>query len=265
MHSYAQTNIQLFNQMRSEGYSQQDIEQVGKVYEFAMELFTGLFMPSGKTFISHLVGTASILASLHVPVSVVSAGLIHAAYLYGNFGGAKEGITEIKRSYVKDAVGTEIEEYVEKYERMVWSPKNILLLRDALDELNPIDRYVLLMNLANELEHNLDLGALYFPDRDNWYRRHIERYGPIMMEMADRLGVPSLTDGMATAFVNLASAAIPVQPRMSGAHDGAYLVVPKSYRQQFGVVSYQKLLQAQVFFCEIMNKLKRRYRQLSSD
>ena len=81
MHPYAQTNVQLFNQLRSQGYSQNDRERVREAYEFAMRLFTGLFLPSGKTFIDHLVGTASILTSLRMPVEVVVAGLIHAAYL----------------------------------------------------------------------------------------------------------------------------------------------------------------------------------------
>ena len=91
MHAYAQTNVQLFNQLQSEGYSKKDRERVREAYEFAMRLFTSLFLPSGKTFIDHLVGTASILASLHMPVEIVAAGLIHAAYLHGDFGGATNG------------------------------------------------------------------------------------------------------------------------------------------------------------------------------
>ena len=75
MHAYAQTNVQLFNQLQSEGYSARDRELVRLAYEFAMGLFTGLFLPSGKTFIDHLVGTASILTSLHVPVEVVAASV----------------------------------------------------------------------------------------------------------------------------------------------------------------------------------------------
>ena len=61
-------------------------------------LFAGLFLPSGKTFIDHLVGAAGILLPyLHMPVELVAAGLIHAAYLHGDFGGATKGISEIKR------------------------------------------------------------------------------------------------------------------------------------------------------------------------
>ncbi|NJL09589.1 MAG: hypothetical protein HC908_03480 [Calothrix sp. SM1_7_51] len=67
MHCFAQTNIQLFNQLHREGYSSTDLSLIANAYSLAMELFTGTFRPSKKTFIAHLVGTASILASLHAP------------------------------------------------------------------------------------------------------------------------------------------------------------------------------------------------------
>ena len=64
---------------------EEERELVRRTYEFAMLLFTGLFLPSGKGFIDHLVGTASNLASLHTRIEIVAAGLIHAAYLHGDF------------------------------------------------------------------------------------------------------------------------------------------------------------------------------------
>ena len=66
MYRFAQTNIQLLNQMYDLGYDEQEIAAVGKSYELAMILFTGRFRGSGKTFIAHLVGTASILVSVRV-------------------------------------------------------------------------------------------------------------------------------------------------------------------------------------------------------
>ena len=70
MHSYARTNIQLFNQLRQEGYSNTDLRSVRDAYELAMVLFTGRFQPSGRPFVTHVVGTASILASLRLPAPV---------------------------------------------------------------------------------------------------------------------------------------------------------------------------------------------------
>ncbi len=76
MNYYAQTNIQLFGQMLREGYSNADLGCVRNAYELVMWLFTGIYRPSGKAFVEHLVGTAGILSSLHAPVEVVAAGLL---------------------------------------------------------------------------------------------------------------------------------------------------------------------------------------------
>ena len=66
MINFAQTNIQLLNQLHREGYSADDLHLVRVAYRFAMDLFSGQFRASGKTFIAHLVGTASVLGSLRV-------------------------------------------------------------------------------------------------------------------------------------------------------------------------------------------------------
>jgi (p)ppGpp synthase/HD superfamily hydrolase len=260
MHAYAQTNVQLFNQLRSEGYSKKDRERVREAYEFAMRLFTGLFLPSGKTFIDHLVGTASILASLHVPIEVVIASLIHAAYLHGDFGGARKGISEVKRKQVRDAVGEEVEGYVARYDRTPLNWETIAMLRDTLAELSPIDRNVLLMCLANELEHNLDLGGLYYvrsEKEQKWHQQHIERFAPIMVDMAGKLGFPSLSAEMARVFNNIILAQVPVEPRIRSNHRVAYRIVLKSYRERFGVAYYRKLLHARLWCSEILSRVKR--------
>ena len=45
MHYYAQTNIQLFNQLRRDGYSRADLDLVRDGYELALVLFTAAFSP----------------------------------------------------------------------------------------------------------------------------------------------------------------------------------------------------------------------------
>ena len=80
-------------------------------YAFAMRLFTGCFRQSGKTFISHLVGTASILAEFHASATTVAAGLLHSAYSHGEFGTGERGISEAKRKQLRLVVGSEVETY----------------------------------------------------------------------------------------------------------------------------------------------------------
>jgi (p)ppGpp synthase/HD superfamily hydrolase len=242
--TYAQTNIQLFNQLEREGYSKSDRERVHETYEFAMRLFSGLFLPSGKTFIDHLVGTASILASLHMPVEIVAAGLIHAAYLHGDFGSVRMGISENKRKEIRKVVGEEVEDYVARYDRLLWSPPKILIIRDTLDELDPVARKVLLMRLANELEHQLDFGGMYYAESEKQQERHqryMNSYGSMLMTMAERLGFSSLAAEMAQVFKDIISIRVPVEPWIRSKHQVAYLVVPKSYRERFSVRSWRKL------------------------
>ena len=74
---YAQTNIQLYRQLAELGYPSTDVSRVHRGHSLAMKLFTGLFRGSGRPFLAHLVGTASVLASVRVPIEVVTAGLLH--------------------------------------------------------------------------------------------------------------------------------------------------------------------------------------------
>jgi (p)ppGpp synthase/HD superfamily hydrolase len=243
MHAYAQTNIQLFNQLRADGYSERDRAFLFETYEFAMRIFTGLYMASGKPFIDHLVGTASILASLHAPVEVLAAGLIHAAYLYGDFGCVRKGMTNAKRDQVRRAVGERIENYIARYDRRPINLKSLTALRDRLDDLDAIDRTVLLMRLANELEHHLDLGSLYFPSekQQRGHRRYLESYGPLVVTLAERLGFPSLAAELKIAFGKIAAVEPPLEPCVRVSHTDAFLNPPRSYRQCFSAVSWRHL------------------------
>ncbi|MDJ0712602.1 MAG: HD domain-containing protein [Prochloraceae cyanobacterium] len=202
---YAQTNLQLFNQLRNQGYSDSDLSSIQSAYHAAVYLYTGCFRPSGKTFLSHLVGNASILASLGCPAKIVAAGMLHAAYYCGGFGENKKGITPTKRQKLIEAVGEEVEEYVARYTKLEWNQNNISVLQQRLDSLDKIDREVLLMRLANELEEYLDLGLLYCKDKQQeYFDRH-----PQIVAMAEKLGFPALAAELAMAHAEMAKATIP--------------------------------------------------------
>lgn len=231
--TYAQTNVQLFNQLEQVGYSKDERQRVFEGYEFGIRIFSGLVLPFGKPFIDHLVGTASILASLRVPTELVVAGLIHAAYLHGDFGGFRTGATRRNRQRVRRVVGEETEAYVVAYHRLLWTSKKILALHDTVDELSATDRDVLLIRLANELEHHLDLGALYFARNETerkGHQRHIGRHGPLMVTMAERLGQSSLAAEMQATFDSIVRYEGNRIPFNRSHRMEAYLVPPQSYR-----------------------------------
>lgn len=213
MYRYAQTNIQLFNQLHninqlenSPRYSDAEMKNILNAYELAMCLFAGRFRASGKTFIAHLIGTASILAPLNVPGSVIAAGLIHAVYAHGNFGDRKKGINEIKREIVRNIVGEEIEEYVARYTAFKWNQQSI----SNADPKCTKERYVLLIRLANELEEHLDFAIFYCSEKKRkQYLNRAEIYGDRIVEIAYKLGFPSLAAELAKAFQQINTAEIP--------------------------------------------------------
>jgi (p)ppGpp synthase/HD superfamily hydrolase len=259
MHTYAQTNVQLLNQLRSDGYSEKERAFILGAYEFGMRIFTGLYLASGKPFIDHLVGTASILASLHTPLEVVAAGLLHAAYLHGDFGSIRKGVSKGKRAQVRRAVGEQVEEYILRYDRLPLGLQKTAALHDRFDDLDTLDRTVLLMRLANELEHHLDLGALYFPGekQQRGHQRYMEGYGPLVVTMAERLGFPSLAAELRMALEKIAALEPPLEPCVRSKDTSAYLIAPGSYCQWFSVTSWRKLSVAYGASFLILRRAKR--------
>ena len=86
MERVAQTNLQLYNQLRAQGYSQKELVIVHRAYEFLTTIYPGYFQADGKPFVAHTVGVASILAHLQLPAEFIAAGLLHNIYGNGDFG-----------------------------------------------------------------------------------------------------------------------------------------------------------------------------------
>src|SRR5438552_14984862 len=136
---YAQTNIQLVNQMRERGYSSDDITLISNAYRFSLPLFSGRFRVSGKTFFAHLIGTASVLASLDRDATLVAAGLLHAAYTHGDFGDGGRGVTDDKRAQVRAPVGNRVEDYVARYAGLRWDAESIPAIATGLGSMTQAD------------------------------------------------------------------------------------------------------------------------------
>ncbi len=230
MHSYAQTNIQLFNQLHREGYGPAELETVVGAHELATTLMTGQFRASGKTFIAHLVGTASILGSVHAACPMVAAALLHAAYSAGDFGDDRLGPSDAKRGQVGSAVGEEVEDYVWRYHNLPWDDQTIRTVADGLDGMTAIERGVVLMRLANELEDFLDLGMLYCGDQKRGWTSGSRR-SQLMTGMARALGFPGLADELQRTFDETSTAALPPELSRRNARNASFLLPPRSYQR----------------------------------
>jgi (p)ppGpp synthase/HD superfamily hydrolase len=232
MRSYAQTNIQLFNQLRREGYSTTELNLIRDAYELAMTCYSCRFSPSGRPFIAHVIRTASILASLPVPPKVVAAGLIHNIYEKGDFGDGRRGISPARRKRVASLVGQEVEEYVAKFPTLYWESRTTQLARDNPDKLSLIDRNILLTLFADHLEHLLDYDVLYY---DYAVAQYYIDHSKIAAEIAEGLGVCSLAAHLREAIRAAKSAELPIDLTASKIRHASSLVVPNSCRKRFPV------------------------------
>jgi len=228
-----QTNIQLYRQLAGLGYETADIGAVARSYELGIGLFAGVYRGSGKPFLAHLVGTASILADQRARGPVVAAGLLHAAYTHGEFGNGWRGVSPRKRAQVQRAVGEEIEDLVARYTELGWNPRAIASAHERIDVMTPREREVLLIRLANELEDHLDLGILYLGDADH-RREHMRVHLSSCVEMARRLGHPDLAARLAATFDEVAGAELPGTLKRNEAE--SFRVAPASHRLRLRVL-----------------------------
>jgi len=147
---YAQTNVQLYDQMLSDGYSNSDVATIQHAYDSMQPLFSASFRGSGRPFLTHLVGTASILAEAKQPITIIVAGLCHAAYEFGDFGPGLRHRSMKNRQKLQRWIGTEAEALVWDYAHLDWSLGAINSYPSEA-----ADSDILCIRLANELEDAL--------------------------------------------------------------------------------------------------------------
>lgn len=155
----AQSNIQLYGQLQRRGYGSTDISDVARAYRLAQQLFSSRFRGSGRPFLCHLVGTASILARDSAPVHEVTAGLLHAAYRAGLFAfDMHQHLSDRKRALVRGVVGSQAEALIAAYHGLSW---NHAMLASLADNTTTAQLAVLRLRLANELDDLADNGLLF--------------------------------------------------------------------------------------------------------
>jgi (p)ppGpp synthase/HD superfamily hydrolase len=238
MQPYAQTNIQLVNQLRHNGYSRADLKLVGDAYELAAELFAGRLLPSDRIFLAHVVRTASILTTLRVPAGVVAAGLLHNVYVTGDFGNASADVSAANRDEVRQVLGSEAEEYVARFPAMNLDekPATIRLACENPDALGPAERYLLKIMLAEHLEHLLDLDILYYPTDE---RRYYMGNADLAAYIAKNLGCAQLAAELLEASRQNESGESELELRKP--QTSQRVVAPRSYCRRPGLAAYEFL------------------------
>lgn len=158
---YAQTNIQLFAQLRELGFSAAAMTQLAAADVLARRLASGQYCQAGKPFLAHLVGTASIVAAHGGSAPEVTAALLHAAYDVGDFGSPVMGMTPARRETVRAAAGAETEAIVADFHGIQWKIDTWADILRRLEDIAEEKRSALFIRVANELEELVDDGILY--------------------------------------------------------------------------------------------------------
>ena len=223
--AFPQTNLQLVGAMRRAGYPEADLALVRRAYDLAVRLFTAKYRGSGKPLLAHLVGTAGVLASLRAPAPLVAAGVLHAAYLFGDFGDARRGATAAKRDTIRKEIGDGVEDIIARYDALQWDARSVEEIHASIGDLAPGERDVLLLRLANELEDHLDLGVLYCGNAEE-RRAAIRSWLHRCVDLARRLDQPALARAFERVFDEILSGDVPAILRQR--HDYTHDVRPLS-------------------------------------
>jgi glycosyltransferase involved in cell wall biosynthesis len=252
MRDVAQTHLQLYRQLRFQKRSGKDFSKIHQAYELATVLYSGYYQADGKPFIAHSVGVASILAHLGLDGDFIAAGLLHNIYDNGDFGdGRKNLITNSRRNLVRNAVGGVIESLIERFRALRLRPATIDGIWSRLDQFDPTEKKLILMDLADHLEKYLDGGIYYFGD-NRWVLNFTSRYGEKLAAIAMRLGYPGFAAILKQAFEQTPDD-VPRVLRSSRKY--LDLVVPSSCRRRVYPILRRRLNQA--FLRRLLRQLSR--------
>lgn len=230
----AQTNIQLYNQLRGQDRSLEELERVQKAYEFVTTLYGSHLQSDGKPFLSHIIGVASIVSQLGTSIEPILAALAHNAYGNGDFGdGLNSSTSKRRRRMITAALGDAAEALVLRFPRYRLTSANIGEVSAKLDSFNETERTLLLIDLADQLEKYVDLGVLYYGD-GAWARDIVSRQADELCNIARRLHQPALASGLAKAFETVSAEERLLEGRLRTLDGRRHpkLTIPRSCRQR---------------------------------
>jgi hypothetical protein len=151
----AQTNLELCIQMEEMGYTPRDIEVVHDAYMFSIDKIFSMFRGSGKPFINHLVGVASIMVLDKQSVTMIQAALMHALYQNRVEFGKYNNLDE-KRELLKTAFGSEVDDLIWRYTQF----EMVAIEQINMNDLAQLEE-VLILRIADEVEDLTSFGFMF--------------------------------------------------------------------------------------------------------
>jgi (p)ppGpp synthase/HD superfamily hydrolase len=158
-HGYARIWPQLANQLIVLGWSEQVMVETGAAFRLSLTLFGSLYRANGAPFVSHTIGSASILAIHGAPTVLVQGALLHAAYTNGKLATPLRATLNAEhRKLVARQVGSGVEEIIRNYRRY---PPSLVPVPEKVDAYEEDVAAVILIRAANHLEEMLDFGLSF--------------------------------------------------------------------------------------------------------
>ncbi len=194
----AQTNIQLYEQCEAIGYSRDQLTLLRRCYESAQKWFGPLYRACGRPFLSHAIGTASLLAAHGATPQLVAAGMLHATYLHGTRAVDVTELTPDKRQQVANLVTPGVEYWLYLYATFDWKGTEIDRLASSVERLAlPVGK-TLLIKLARDLEEHVSHSTRYSAQADDALRRWL----PVYVETVKQFDMPQLAERIRQAAGN---------------------------------------------------------------
>jgi uncharacterized protein DUF6817 len=246
----AQTNVQLYGELADLQWPETEVARARDAYALAFELLSGKYRRSHRTFISHLVGTASIVAEVDGRHEMVLAALLHAAYSAGDWGRPSGRVADARmRAEVRDAVGADAEELIWYYSTIPQAIESLGTWVQAIaDGSSPaLARDLVILRLANQVEELQDYETSERP------LRAIDVLG----QWATTLDAREIADRLAEIASRVSTIELPAgfgPPRAP-----RRVVPPRSYRLSMLVKAREQLLRLTPR--RVLSKIKRTARR----
>lgn len=187
----AQTYPQFAVQLANSGWTSTELAPVRVAFDLALSLFTAGERGSGKPLIDHHIGTASGVLVAGGSFEAVAAALLHAAYDLGDFGDGRTDARAAHRRRVSGVVGAGIEDLVFRYHCLGWSPSVAANAVAGVHNASQLDRAVLLIRVANEVDDALDGGLVL--SGNAVFANHSVQVHEAVVVLAEQLATPAFS------------------------------------------------------------------------
>ena len=198
----AQTNLQLYLQIKESNLPDSLVRQIQQDYHLAVKLFGDIIRSTGKPFLCHAVGTASMAMINGATATQIRAALLHAAYSHGKFPRGKTGATANNRDWLRSFTDNEVESLVYEYRNFPFNQQSVDRFVSDERQPSPLERSLLLIRISNEVDDSAHYGALL----GNKRRYKNDEWLNAVIALCDKLKLPHAKSALVQACRDLTDA-----------------------------------------------------------